>query len=127
MGTFVFQITDSVVLQPVLPYAEYRYSESQFNSVYLLKLTNNKTQVILPKYDWEEEQLLVNPIYERPVSIQKNIIKSALNNRFLLLRSYEPHAVIGVDLKTRKKEMIPADLQHKGVKEMVAWMKAQAD
>jgi len=106
MGTFVLAITDSSSLSPILPYVEYRSSESSFSSVFLIPMENNKTQVLLPKYDWDKEQFSISPIYDQPVILQKNQI-----------------SVIGLDIMAGEKKKIPKELQHKNVKEIVAWMK----
>lgn len=123
MGTFVLAITDSSSLSPILPYAEYSSSESSFSSVFLLPMEDNKTQVLLPQYDWNKEQFSISPIYDKPVVLQKNQIKSSAKNRFLILKSSAPDSVIGLDLITGKKKEVPKAVQPKNVKEIVAWLK----
>jgi len=123
MGTFVFKISKKGPLAPLLPYAEYRIGESTYQGVYLLPSPNNKIQAILPRYDWEEEDLSINTTFPKPVTIQTNIIKSPLNNQYIVLKTTEPNGAIGLDLKTGKKVVLPKDLHNKGVQGIIGWMK----
>ena len=123
MGTFVFKISKDFSLQPVLPYAEFQVFESHFNSLFLVHSKGNKTQVILPEYDWDTEQFSIRPIFPEPVELEQNIVKSALNNRFMVLRTKQNDKVIAIDLKTAKEVALSVELQQKKIQEIVAWMK----
>jgi len=119
-GVFVFNIKDDSTPVPVLPYAEYKVGDNQMNSIFLLPSSDNTEQAILPYYDWEEERFLINPLFASPTQLQQNVIKSALNNRYLVLEGTEK--TIGVDLKKRYKVDLPADVQNLEVKKIVEWM-----
>lgn len=126
MGTFVFQITTGTSLRPILPYAAYKLRSAAYNSVFLLPLGDHRVQAILPKYDWEEEQLSINPIFDKPLSIQNRNTKNALTDRFVVFQSTDPNKVIGLDLQSGARKTIPVALQNKTTKELIAWMTQQA-
>ena len=119
-GAFVFDIKDGIAPVPVLPYAEFKNGETQYNSLFLLPSSDNSMQAIIPYYDWEEERFLINPLFKTPTQIQKNVIKSALNNRYLVLKGVEK--TIGVDLKKRIKVALPSSIQTQEMKKIVEWM-----
>jgi len=119
-GVFVFNIKDNPTPVPVLPYAEFKRGTNQFNSLFLLSSSDNTLQAILPYYDWEAERFLINPLFNAPTQLQKNVIKSALNNRYLVLKGSEK--TIGVDMKKRFKVDLPPDIQRQEVKKIIEWM-----
>ena len=123
-GVFVFNIEDNTSPVPVLPYAEFKSEENKFNSLFLLASSGNTFQAIIPYYDWEEERFLINPLFTSPTNLQKNIIKSALNNRYLVLKGTKK--MIGVDLKKRYKVDLPADIQNLAMKKIIEWMEKNA-
>ncbi len=123
MGSFVFKINKDSSLKPVLPYAEFQVFETYFNSLFLIHSKGNKTQVILPQYDWDTEQFSIRPIFPEPVELEQNLVKSALNNRFIVLRTKQKDQVVAIDLKTAKEVALSKELQQKKTQEIVAWMK----
>lgn len=123
-GSFVFLINENS-LTPLAPYAEYRLSESQYNSLFLISSKDNKVQAIAPNYDWEEEVFSINPIFSEPLILQKNIIKSALNNRYIVLKSDLPKNSVAIDLKDRKVVELPTSIQGMTTKEIITWMRKQ--
>ena len=82
--------------------------------------SDNTLQAIIPYYDWESDRFLVNPLFKTPTNLQKNVIKSALNNRYLVLKG--TNKTVGVDLKKRYKVDLPADVQNLDVKKIIKWM-----
>jgi len=123
MGAFVFKIEKNSSLQPVLPYAEHQVFETHFNSLFLIRSKGNKTQAILPQYDWDTEQFSIHPVFTEPVNLDKNIVKSALNNRFIILRTQQQDQVVAIDMKAAKEIPLSKELQTKKTSEIVDWMK----
>lgn len=124
-GTFVYDLKNSAQPKAVLPYAEYKLGENQFNSLFLLVSGTDKYQAILPNYDWEEEVFSINPIYKKPIAVSTNIQKSALNNQYIVLREKDGKKALAIDLKNRKNNPLPTTLIDKNTKEILAWLKKQ--
>jgi len=122
MGSFVFKISKNKPLTPLLPYAEYQVGETRFESLFLIPSTNNNVQAILPKYDWEKEKFTINPVFPAPVLLQPNLLKRALNKQYLVLKTVDAKGGIGIDLKSGNKVVLPDNLQHKSVQDIIAWM-----
>jgi len=122
-GTFVFDLSPKSGPIPVLPFAEYKLSDTRFNSLFLLTSENKNAQAILPNYDWEEEIFSINPIFKTPVPINRDVQKSALNNQFLVLRQTDGKNALLVDMKARKNKTLPKELLNKTTKEILTWAK----
>lgn len=121
MGCFVFQTQEQQAPKLLLPYSEYPISETHFNSLFLLTTSSNKTQAILPTYDWETNTLSINPLFQEVLNLSSPI-KSALNNQYLVFKSSKGK-VFGVDAKAAKRIDLPKEIQSKKVKEIIDWMK----
>ena len=124
-GTFVFDLNHSDGPKPILPFAEFQVGENRFNSLFLLPSNNEKFQAILPEYDWEEETFRINPIFDKPLAISTDVQKSALNNRYLVLRELVGNSALLVDMKAKKNRQLPASLMEKNTKEILTWAKSQ--
>jgi len=124
-GVFVFDIGNKPRPKPILPFAEYQIGENQFNSLFLLASETNKYQAILPNYDWDEEVFSINPIFNVPISINKDVQKSALDNQYIVLRqeNENPEKALLVDMKAMKNKALPPTLLNKTTKEILAWAK----
>lgn len=122
-GTFVFDLDKNGKAQAILPFAEYKSGETNFNSLFLLASNNNKYQAILPQYDWEEETFSINPIFEEPLNISTDIQKSALDNQFIVLRQSEEQGALLVDMKARSNRKLPTELLDKPTKDILSWIK----
>jgi len=122
-GTFVFDLSAENGGQAVLPFAEYKVGDSQFNSLFLLASGNKNYQAILPTYDWDEEVFSINPIFKTPIPISTDVQKSALDNQFLVLRQTNEKNALLVDMKAKKNKALPTDLIGKSTKEILAWAK----
>jgi len=123
-GAFVFDIGSTPTPKPILPFTEYRVGTDQFNSLFLLPSETNKYQAILPNFDWDEEVFSINPIFNAPISINKDIQKSALDNQFIVLREESQNKALLVDMKAMKNKALPAAFLEKTTKEILTWAKA---
>ena len=123
LGTFVFDLDGTGQTKPILPFAEFRTGESNFNSLFLLPSGKNAYQAILPTYDWEEEIFSINPIFKEPVALNTDIQKSALDNQFIVLRQTDQKDALLVDMKAQKNRSLPTALINKSTKEILAWAK----
>lgn len=120
-GAFVFDLGDSKMPKPVLPFAEFQLGETDFNSLFLLPSEANKYQAILPSFDWEEEVFSINPIFKAPLAIQTTVQKSALNNPYIVLREKEQNKALLVDMKKMKNKALPEAFSTKTTKEILTW------
>lgn len=122
-GAFVYDLGESKMPKPVLPFAEFQLGETNFNSLFLLPSENNKYQAILPSFDWEEEIFSINPIFKVPLAIQTTVQKSALDNPYIVLREKEQNKALLVDMREMKNKALPEALSAKTTKEILTWAK----
>ncbi len=124
-GVFVFDIQNLSKPRPVLPFAEYALGETRFSSLFLLPSDRKKHQVILPEYDWEEETFSINPLLKKPIALSQEISKSALDNRFIVLRQQKNNHAIAVDMQKRINLPLSDDIKNKNTKKILEWLKKQ--
>lgn len=125
-GTFVFDLSNGAQPKPVLPFAEYRAGENDFASLFLLNSGSGGQQAIVPSYDIEKDQFSVNALLDQPGALNKNVMETAKNNRYLVLRMADAAApAVAVDMLKRRRVDLPADKATAKTQEIVAWMKAQ--
>ena len=131
MGAFVFDLSDPMNAEAVLPSAEYEIMEgTQYNSLFFLKSVNgeNGHQAILPSFDLNTGDFEVNPMFDKPINLETNINKSVRNNRYLVLRELlggNDSRPIGVDMKEMIKHEVPDNIAQKKTTEIVDWIKSQ--
>ena len=123
-GAFVFDLSQENG-KAILPFAEYKITETDYNSLFLLPSNKGKFQAILPTYDWEEGTFGINPIFEQPRSISVEVQKSALDNQYLVLRSKKDKNALLVDMKAKKRKELPAELLNKPTKQILSWAKKE--
>lgn len=123
-GAFVFDMTNKQVPQAVLPFGEYKITDGDYGSLFMLPSANGGEQGIVPQFDRESGEFSVNPILNQPTNLSETVTKSAKNNRYLVLRDSSNNA-IGVDLQTRKRIDLPADVATKQTQEVLQWMRTK--
>lgn len=121
-GTFVFDMRDKQNVKAILPFGEYKISDGDFGSLFMLPSANNSEQGIMPAYDRNSSVFSVNPILNQPTAMDKSVTKSAKNNRYVVLRDASNNA-IAVDLQARKRVELPADVASKPTQEVLQWVR----
>lgn len=124
-GTFVFDLGYSNIAKPILPFAEFPLGANNFNSLFLLPTDSNKYQAILPSFDWEEEIFSINPLFNSPIALNKDIQKSALDNPFIVLREKLTNHAVLINMKKLKRSSLPEPLVNKSTKEILEWAKGK--
>ncbi len=131
MGPFVYDLSDAAKPEPVMPLAEFTLVKGeQYSTLFLLKSTdeNNGYQALAPDYDYENEAFSLNILFDKPMNFDPVINKTFKNNRFVLLKELQggdkrmPYAI---DMKTRKKIELPAEVAAKKDTEIITWLKKQ--
>ncbi len=128
MGSFVFDLSDKSAPKAVMPVAEYQISESQFSSLFLLKSAKNGQQLVLPTFNYEEDDFEINPMMPKPSDIDATIQESARDNRFIVLRELMDNTkkAILIDMEAQKRLPLPNDLREAGVQGILKWAKENA-
>lgn len=123
-GAFVFNMTDSSGLQPVLPFAEYRTEDDDYRSLFLLS-TGQGVQGMVPVYDFDEDRFRLQPLFAQPTRLSLNVAESARNNRFLVMRqegnAAQPYAI---DLLAGELVELPANVRGQATQEILSWLRA---
>lgn len=121
-GTFVFDMRDKQNVKAILPLGEYKISDGDFGSLFMLPSANNGEQGIMPSFDRNSSEFSINPIMSQPTQLDKSVTKSAKNNRYVILRDVSNNA-IAVDLQARKRIELPADVASKPTQEVLQWVR----
>ena len=124
-GVFVFNIQNLAQPRPMLPFAEFALGETQFSSLFLLPSGKQQYQAILPDYDWENETFSINPLFKKPVDLSQEISKSALDNRFIVLRQLKNNQAVAIDMQKKINFPMPDDIKVKSTKEILSWLRKQ--
>jgi hypothetical protein len=125
-GTFVFDMRNPAQAKAVTAFAEYETPEGDYASLFLLPSDGKNMQAIMPKYDVNEDEFAINPIFDQPKAVSTNVPANARNNRFLVLReANDSQTPVALDLLNHKEINLPADVASKKTQEILQWMKGQ--
>ncbi|MFN7118413.1 MAG: hypothetical protein ACK4TA_16570 [Saprospiraceae bacterium] len=124
-GAFVYNMTNAQNPTPVMPLGEYKVQDGEYGSLFLLPAgTGNAEQGIMPSYDRETGEFKVNTIFDQPIDINTaQVNKSALNNRYIVLRNTADNTAYAVDLQAQKRIDLPADIAAKPTQEILSWVR----
>lgn len=125
LGVFVFDLNDRQNPKPVLPFAEYEISETDFGSLFLVSSMNNGQQIIMPSFDADNDEFSINPLFTQPKELNTSgISASARNNRYLVIReANDARTPVAIDLQERKLVSLPADVANKTTQQILQWMR----
>ena len=127
MGTFVFNLSGPKP-ESVEPFAEFEISEGElYNSMFMLKSGENAQQIILPRYDFDNDNLTINTLFEKPKNLVTQMNKRFRNNRFIILKENIEGGQnpIAVDMRTMVEKDLPEQVQGLKNAEIIEWLKAQ--
>ncbi len=123
-GAFVFDLGNKNQPAPVMPFAEFKSSPVDYQSVFMLPVEEGKYQAIAPGYDAEKGTLNANPLFSAPLPLKLEVQKSAANNRFLVLRQNDAaNTAVAIDVNKRRLINLPQDIATKPTQDILAWMR----
>lgn len=123
-GSFVYNMTIPETPKQEDAFAEHKRDDGTYGSLFLLKAQDDKQQIVLPNYDMREREFNINPVLEEPAAVSQQINKSALNNRYIVIRLQdEARTPIAIDLETSERLELPENMKSKSTQEIVQWMK----
>ena len=121
-GAFAFMIEGNQA-RPIPAYAEYQREDKTFGSLFVLP-SGNRQQIIMPVY--EEEEFLINPLFDEPVRLQMSEFTNPLQNRYVVLRSAgERDRPVLVDLRQRARMELPDEVSGGTDREILQWAEQQ--
>lgn len=122
-GAFVIDLSDKNTPQAMTAFAEYQLEDGTFSSLFMLP-SGNQQQVIIPKFDYENGDFSINPLFQTPRAMNTQISKGARNNRFIILREQnEKQPAVLVDLTEFKQMDVPDEVANKKTKTILDWAK----
>ena len=125
-GAFVFDLSTGNSVKPVLPFAEFKVSENNFSSLFMLSSGSENVQAIIPAYDADADVFSINPLFKGPQKLSTNIPKSAKNNRFIILRQQGGNRTpTAIDMQARKTIQLPEKIAQSENKGILNWLKQQ--
>lgn len=126
-GSFVYDLTIPQSAKQIMPFSEYEMQENTFSSLFLLKSEGEEYQALVPDYNMNERKFAVNPLFEEPIALNTQVQKSALNNRYLVLRQQNPEkTAVVIDLEKKERVTLPANIATQGTQEVLAWVRANS-
>ncbi len=123
-GCFAFDLDDKKSPTPIMPFAEYKISETDFASLFMLPSEGDKVQALMPYYA-RKEGLKINPLFKEPRMLNLQVTKSALNNPQIIVRDANTRDAVAIDMKNRKTIDLPSEIAGKKTKEVLEWLKEQ--
>ncbi|MEM1326379.1 MAG: hypothetical protein AAGI23_10515 [Bacteroidota bacterium] len=124
-GSFVYNMTILDLPKQESAFAEHKKEEGDYSSLFLLKSSDaDKQQIVVPDYDIQSNQFDVNPMLAEAAPVSQQINKSALDNRYIVLRLQdETRTPVAIDMQTSERIELPEDVKSKSTQEIIAWMK----
>lgn len=126
-GPFAFDLSDRSQPNAVLATAEWQDPETgAYHALFLLPTQGGGMQAIMPQYDMKADALLLHPLFDDPQAVSTNIPKSARNNDLIVLRTTDAaQAPLAVNLRTRQRMELPADIATQKTQAILDWMRKQ--
>jgi hypothetical protein len=126
-GSFVYNMTILDSPKQEEAFAEYKREAGDYSSLFLLQSNgDNKQQIVVPDYDIQANTFAINPMLAEAEAISQQVNKSALDNRYIVLRlKDEARTPVAIDMETGQRVELPEDMQSKTTKEIIDWMKTQ--
>lgn len=104
-GTFIFNIQNPSTAEAVLPVAEYKTTNDDYSSLFLLESKGEKTtyQAVLPYYDYTSGTFEINSLFREPLNIQNKSV-SQKGNTVVLRDTGKNGKEYTIDMLARKIE-----------------------
>lgn len=124
-GSFAFDLRDKQKPRAIMPYAEYKTGNEEFNAMFLLESHLGGKQAIAPAFDADSNKFAINPLLTQPQELVTETVRSAKNNRFIVIRKAADNKALAIDLQQCKPVDLPDEVAVKPVQEVLKWVKAQ--
>lgn len=122
-GVFAYDLTIPTNPKQEKPYAEYKATDNDFSSMYMLE-DKEKSAPVVPKYDPNTGKFDLNPIFEKPQAVSQLRTKSAANDRYIILHLNDnAKTPVAVDLQTGKRIALAKELISKSDAEIMQALK----
>lgn len=125
-GTFVFDLRQKDQAKALLPVAEYIVDDADFYALFALPTKDQKTQLIIPSFDFEKDEFKINPLLKEPLALDTKLAKNVKNNKIIIIRQAgESKTPLAINLKKRKIIALPEAIKKKKTSEILQWIKSQ--
>ncbi len=130
-GNFAFDISDVKNPKPVLPVAEYPIPKTgEFNNLFILEDVAGRYQAFIPTTDIDAGGTLfdLDKMFPQALKINTKVAKNVQNNRFIIFNdSTDPNSPrkVAVDMFSKKRVDLPADIAKKKTGEVLNWLNNQ--
>ncbi|MBL7794324.1 MAG: hypothetical protein JNK77_18475 [Saprospiraceae bacterium] len=123
-GSFAFDLSDQQKPKAVTPYAEFKTENEEYNSLFLLNSASGGMQAIVPAYDMEKDEFMINPLLPEPSALKTETSRSARNNRYIVIRDSND-AAIAVDMQSRSRIDLPAEVASQPTQKVLQWIRSR--
>lgn len=122
-GAFAFKLKADGTAEPVLPLVEHENETQQFHQLFALASAGGGQQLLLPSYDRRSNTFKINPVFDEPIPLKMEDMRTAQNKRFVLLQDQRPRRdAIVLDLLEHKRRSLPGDINRADDDDIVDWM-----
>jgi hypothetical protein len=122
-GSFAFDLSNQQKPKSVIPYAEFKIEDEKYNSLFLLNSASGGVQAIVPAYNIEKDEFMINPLLPEPSALKTETSRSARNNRYIVIRDSD-NAAIAVDMQTRTRIDLPAEVASQPTQKVLQWIRS---
>lgn len=124
-GAFAFDLSDEAKPVPALPFAEWTAPDETYHSLFLLPASNGGFQILLPDYDFNNDNFMVNPLFNAPQDINADGASGQEDSRFVVFSSTENTGTsMVVDLQERTLVDLPQNIAQGNNTAILNWVKA---
>lgn len=125
-GTFAFDLDNADAPKAILPIAEYKVTETEFNPLFAFTSGANEVQLALPNYNQNTDEFSVNALYANPQNINTTVASNVRNNRFIVLRKNDTdRTAVAIDMQQRQLLDLPADVATQSTQQVLQWARGQ--
>jgi hypothetical protein len=122
-GAFAFKLKADGTAEAIMPLVEHESETQQFHQLFVLASSGGGQQLLLPSYDRSSNTFKINPVFDEPIPLKMEDMRTAQNKRFVLLQDQRPRRdAIVLDLLEHKRRSLPGDINRADDDDIVDWM-----
>ncbi len=128
LGFFAYDLTNKKEVKNFLPVAEYHFKKiNKYNPLYLIPVGDKKYQAIIPKMNLDNGEIIITPLWKKPLAVNPVVAKNVRNNRFQIFTNLESSnkSKVAFDLQKQILIELPNEISIQPVGKILQHLKAQ--
>lgn len=121
-GSYAFNMKDKNNPSALLPVAAYKAPQAE---LYFIQTATNTYQGIIPVYNFDNNTLSLNTLFDQPKQIDPKISRNLRNNRYLIFNEKVGEKItrIAIDMQGKKLVDLPKEIAKKKTQDILEWLK----